>query len=721
MKTRAFFISLTIALTPAAFAEQPIADVMFLQETVMKIFSGQTLQLNGPIDLAFDSQGTLWIASQAGVFTGQPGGTWTRYPFLETKTYKQSPILVVDRHDRRRLLLVSTHEVGFLRSGTSPHLAHVPNNFGNPTDAVITGREQAVIATDTGLYKIDGQAIEAFPQAPKEAYVAVAAIDKQHIYAATQKALYALEGDRIRRWWVGGQIDRPITALAVTENGTILVGHDEGINLLSSDGLWSRWGIREGIPYRDITCIEAGIGDDIWIGTSKGLIRKRPDGWDYYQGGRWLCANGVANIAIGKNQVFASSEGGIAFIEFGSWTLTLKAEHYEQITTKRHSRHGLISKSLLREPNNLKTSYTIDNDNDGLWTSIYLAAQCFRYAVTDKEEAFDKAKACFATMERLETINGWPGFISRSFLGPGEPVPKSKQWHASKVEQGWYWKGDTSSDEYAGHAFVYPIYYDLIGDENERQKAKALMARILDHILEHNYTLTDIDGKPTRWGVWTPEKLNDDQDWAYERGLNSLQIISALTCAYHMTGDTKYRDCKYELITKHGYAENILNQKMTYPPEENHSDDELAFLPYYGLLKYETDPALKKIWAESLRRSWETQRKEKASLWNIIYGTSGAADFLLEDAIDNLRNWPLDLRTWGVDVAGRTDTLIDPVPDRFGKPQVLQVLPIDERPMAKWNANPYSIGSTQWDAHAEEDGGAYLLPYWMARYHGFIK
>ena len=33
-----------------------------------------------------------------------------------------------------------------------------------------------------------------------------------------------------------------------------------------------------------------------------------------------------------------------------------------------------------------------------------------------------------------------------------------------------------------------------------------------------------VAGVPTRWGVWAPEKLNGDQNWSDERGVNSVQV-----------------------------------------------------------------------------------------------------------------------------------------------------------------------------------------------------
>ena len=55
------------------------------------------------------------------------------------------------------------------------------------------------------------------------------------------------------------------------------------------------------------------------------------------------------------------------------------------------------------------------------------------------------------------------------------------------------------------------------------------------------------------------------------------------------------------------------------PGRVNHSDDELAFLSYYPLLQYETDPELRKVYQESLERSWQIERPERNPLWNFIY------------------------------------------------------------------------------------------------------
>ena len=67
----------------------------------------------------------------------------------------------------------------------------------------------------------------------------------------------------------------------------------------------------------------------------------------------------------------------------------------------------------------------------------------------------------------------------------------------------------------------------------------------------------------------------------------------------------------------------------------------------------------------------------------------------------------------------RDDITFAPRPDRFDKAQLTYVLPADERHFDRWNDNPY-LPDDGGDGTEEDNGSAWLLPYWMARYHGFI-
>jgi hypothetical protein len=323
---------------------------------------------------------------------------------------------------------------------------------------------------------------------------------------------------------------------------------------------------------------------------------------------------------------------------------------------------------------------------------------------------------------RLEAITGIPGFPARSFIRVGQDLqPSDGEWHDTP-DGLWRWKGDTSSDEIVGHYFVYPLYYDLVADEDEKPALRAAVERITNHILDNGYQLIGPGGKRTRWGWWGPDAIWEDPD---ETGLRALHILSHLRVAQHMTNDprlrSRYGAAYEELIRTHKYHWLTRNQKVMVPGHVNHSDDELAFLSYYPLLRYEADPALVDVYRQSLERSWQVERPERNPLWNVIYAVgAGAAEFDRDATVRTLRAIPMDLVAWTITNSGRQDVPVDPMSDRFKRRQALIVLPHDELPMLKWNGNPYTMdgGSA---GRSEDDGAYFLLPYWMGRYHELLR
>jgi hypothetical protein len=90
----------------------------------------------------------------------------------------------------------------------------------------------------------------------------------------------------------------------------------------------------------------------------------------------------------------------------------------------------------------------------------------------------------------------------------------SPRWPTSADGQ-WYWKCDTSSDELDGHFFMYALYFDLVAETDaEKQSAREVITRIVDHLIEHDYNLVDHDGLPTRWGRYDPDEFNRDLRWS---------------------------------------------------------------------------------------------------------------------------------------------------------------------------------------------------------------
>ncbi len=461
----------------------------------------------------------------------------------------------------------------------------------------------------------------------------------------------------------------------------------------------------------------------VWAGTWNGAMRVSGDRGrvEYFAGRRWLLDDHVTGIGLDGDVAWIETPAGFSRIADVPMTLEDKSRAFVSQVQARHNRWGLTATSRLRVPGDLSTNTTVSTDNDGLWTAMYVAAECFRYAATGAADAREHARRGMQAIVRLESITGIPGFPARSFIKTGvDAQPADGEWHDTP-DKAWRWKGDTSSDEIVGHYFVYPIYFDLAADDAEKPALSAALDRITNHILDHGYQLIDADGRRTRWGFWGPDAIWEDPD---ETGLRALHILSHLRVAMHMTGSEQYR-AKYraaydDLVLTHKYHLLTRNQKVMVPGHINHSDDELAFLSFYPLLRYEKDPALSAVYKQALERSWEIERPERNPLWNVIYAASAAAaEFDRAESIRTLREIPMDLVEWDVTNSRRQDVPIDPSGDRFQRRQARIVLPYDELPIMKWNGNPYRLDGGS-GGRAEDDGAYFLLPYWMGRYHRLL-
>ena len=476
------------------------------------------------------------------------------------------------------------------------------------------------------------------------------------------------------------------------------------------------------LPHADITVVAAAPSSEIWIVARQGVVRLHRDlrSREYFAGKRWLPDDHVTGIGFDGQATWVETPGGYARIAYVPMTLVEKSRTFVARVQARHVRWGLTSDSRLQVPGDLSSNQTVSSDNDGLWTAMYVAAEAFRYKVTGEADARANARQGMGALMRLESITGIAGFPARSFINIGSDVqPSDGEWHDTPDRQ-WRWKGDTSSDEIVGHYFAYPIYYDLVADEAEKPALRGAIERITTHILDHDYQLVGPRGR-TRWGWWGPDAIWEDPD---ETGLRALHLLSHLRVAMHMASQetlrARFTAAYRELIAKHKYHWLTRNQKIMVPGAINHSDDELAFLSFYPLLRYETDPALVAVYRQSLERSWQIERPERNPLWNVIYAAgSGAAEYDRDAALRTLREIPMDLIQWSVRNSHRRDVPIDPLADRFKRPQALIVLPYDELPMSKWNGNPYALDGGR-EGRSEDDGAYFLLPYWMGRFHKLL-
>lgn len=483
------------------------------------------------------------------------------------------------------------------------------------------------------------------------------------------------------------------------------------------------------IPFVDVTAGVRLADGTIWAGSPRGLMRRGAGDsrWRLFHSRVWLADDAVVDLsAVSGSSCFVKTKGGVNWIRRRSTTLSKKMAAIEAHVHQRALRLGLVGEIELSAAGSLQRGLKpTDSDNNGLWTGMYVASESLRYGATGDAEARQFARRSLRALMFLESITGQPGFVARSVVPAAtKEVHDPENWRAARDPK-WRWKTDTSSDEIVGHYFAYAAYYDLVATAEEKEEIRKVVERITDHILDNGYYYVAPDGKQTTWGVWAPRELNDNPKRRAERGLNSLEILSHLKVASHIVGKPRYAEAARELIEKHGYATNTINQKITDPTDAvSHSDDELAFLAYYPLLLYERDAKLRAIYMQSLDRSWRIERPEGSPLFNAIYaaalqagmrkeGGGRPAEPLVDPAaydrdacVDYFREVPGDLIYWPFDNTGRHDASKIP-------------FPVYERGVMKWNGNPYELQHGG-DGRLCDDGTFILLPYWMARYHRFI-
>lgn len=507
----------------------------------------------------------------------------------------------------------------------------------------------------------------------------------------------------------------------------IVIGTTDGYLIFDTDTKQQKGELQKKLPWTDITAVNE-IDSTLWFGTTRGAFSRSGEGKiKYYASRRWLPSDTVVTIEKGPDHsILILTDKGLSKIIRKPTTLYDKAMYYEKQVRARHIRHGFNGTLGYMKNGSLATGSLEDSDNDGLWTSMYLGAEVFRYAVTKSPEALENIRESMEAMERLYSINKVKGFPSRSFERRGYKYD-SEPWRRA-TDPEWDWKSTTSSDEAIGHIFVFGTMAELLDDADLQQRAITLIDSLMQHTLDHDLYLVDWNGKPTTWGKWNPEYVNARPKGVGDRKINSSNIIAMLQTAYHFTRKEAYKEKALELMTKHGYYENLMRPmkqigKAADTADDwskmlseswNHSDDEMYFLGYWGLYRYALNDTLKAKFKEAIIDHWEAERPEKEGAWNIFTALTGSPQFDLDEAVWYLKEYPLDLIHWNIKNSDRKDIVtIEP---NFREQSITEVLPAGELPVSRHNANRFDLDGGDGGSSEYSAGDIWLLPYWMGRY-----
>lgn len=537
------------------------------------------------------------------------------------------------------------------------------------------------------------------------------------IYALRPGQLVSFDGVQVNQEPVDwGSLPSKNTRDMLCMGNRVYITTDRGIGELRGAALTSING-QKGLPVENTSCITKGFADDVWIGTSNGAVRMLPRDWHYFAGKMWLPDNKVNGIATGDSTVYIATDKGIGVIRYIPFTLKEKSDYYEKhIADWGQKRIGFIHTLYKKNGEWIREI----SDNDGGNTAPYLAAMCFKYAVTHDPGAKKKAVESFKALLWLERIAPIDGLFARAVWTTADKDEKSAQgsgglpakWYPSKDGK-WFWKSDASSDEVTAHFFAVSIFYDLVAEGKEKEMAKEHIDRIASYVIQNGWMLKDMDGKPTRWGRWNPEYLL--RAYGYnDRGLNGLEALSYARSAFAITGKEKYK-AAYRQLIQWRYPENTLRQKNTFPPSVIAPwDDDLAFQSYFTLLRYDTDPLLRTFYLRSLARSWEVLRMEHDPWFNFTYGALTGNDCELPQAIKSMREEVLDCTDYDFNNSSRNDLYAEPGYTSYAG----AIRAVSPREISFGERTTKLDGGS--GGNVNRNPSQFIMNYWMARYHGFI-
>ena len=272
-----------------------------------------------------------------------------------------------------------------------------------------------------------------------------------------ETGLFSLAGKRL--YWLdlevrpGGLLSHHTRAVAPLDENHFFVTTDKGLNLSDGGRGWQAFTGAEGLPILDLRQVVVATNGTVWLGSDSGLICLKNGRWSYLESKRWLPDNQVTAIApaVGDS-VWVGTPKGLSRLYYRQLTLAEKAALLQRDLESRDRRHGYVTEMQLRAPGVLDGALQEVSDNDGDWTSLYIASQSLRFAVTKAPEARAQAWRSMQALLRLESITGISGFPARAvcqtlmsrngqFLLPAAPAPE--EWHESTVEPGWFWRGAT--------------------------------------------------------------------------------------------------------------------------------------------------------------------------------------------------------------------------------------------------------------------------------------
>lgn len=364
-----------------------------------------------------------------------------------------------------------------------------------------------------------------------------------------------------------------------------------------------------------------------------------------------------------------------------------------------HVPFGTVLDPIFAGPtSNQIIGYTRCGDS-AIWTGHYLAAEAFRYQVTQSPDALANVKQAIAGIKSLLDVTG-TNLLARCLVPLNSPYAAGIQHEESangiytNSSAGYFWVGNTSRDQYMGVIFGLGVAYDMVNDAGVRASIQQITDRLVGFLKGHAWTVAMPDGSVSTTFVIRPD-----------------EILTLLQVGRHVDPNAFQTDYDINRIL---LAAGVLTAvAVDAASDSSYFKFNLDYISYYNLIRLESGVS-KSIYQAAYSVLRGATGGDQNAMFDLIdrglNGPNAARDAEAAALLDQWLQRPSRDNTVNLNgvVAACDGTACQPVP--------VALRPPDEY---LWEENPYQL-SGGGSGIIETAGVDYILPYWMARYFGEI-
>jgi hypothetical protein len=371
----------------------------------------------------------------------------------------------------------------------------------------------------------------------------------------------------------------------------------------------------------------------------------------------------------------------------------------------RHMPHaGLLSPVYASPDSDEIVTYSRCGDS-AIWTGHYLAAQSYRYRVTRDPEALDNIRAALHGLRILFDVTG-NDTLARCAFPENAPYAADvlREEHEHTSFQGivdgqkWTFVSNVSRDQWLGVYFGFTVCWNLVDDPEIREIVRWLAVRGANSLLKRNWILRDPNGS-----ISTTFIGRADQQ------LMILKLVRRLD-EDHFGGN--YRSMSLTLAP----ATIVPVSLEVREPYTSYFKFNLDHIAFYGLLSSGDNWYVR----SNYEKGWDILRNTLDDHGNAFFDLiareiEGPNEGRDEGIRQMLNQWlERPARDVWVDLRNEVELCAE---DRSCSP-----IPVNRRVTTDfvWQRSPFQVLGGGYGV-IETAGIDYILPYWMARYHGIVN